>query len=267
MRGGIQLRAPVEDRLPAQLLLFGEGGGMTGQPSGDLPDRGCGRPVAGEADAYPRLASALTRPIRWELIAQQYDQMIKYATAIRTRTASTEAILRRFTRNASHPTYAAMLEVGRAQKTIFVARYLRLRDLQREIEEGLNVMESSNGANSVIAYGKGGEIASNRRDEQEMFVLCLRILQSALVYVNTLMLQDILSEPEWADLLTPADRRGLTPLFWSHVRSYGEVNLDMDARLNLAAAVPGPRTPLDDQQMTSSRSRESAEPSTAPAKR
>jgi hypothetical protein len=28
-------------------------------------------------------------------------------------------------------------------------------------------MESSNGANSVIAYGKGGEIASNRRDEQE----------------------------------------------------------------------------------------------------
>lgn len=44
-----------------------------------------------------------------------------------------------------------MLEVGRAQKTIFVARYLRLRDLQREIEEGLNVMESSNGANSVIA--------------------------------------------------------------------------------------------------------------------
>lgn len=65
-----------------------------------------------------------------------------------------------------------MLEVGRAQKTIFVARYLRLRDLQREIEQGL---ESSNGANSVIAYGKGGEIASNRRDEQEMFVLCLLI--------------------------------------------------------------------------------------------
>lgn len=105
-------------------------------------------------------------------------------------------------------------------------------------------MESSNGANSVIAYGKGGEIASNRRDEQEMFVLCLRILQSALVDVNTLMLQDILGKPEWADLLTPADRRGLTPLFWSHVRPYGEVNLDMGARLNLAAvSVPGPRPP------------------------
>ncbi|MEV7298684.1 Tn3 family transposase [Streptomyces clavifer] len=102
--------------------------------------------------------------------------------------------------------------------------------------------ESSHGAKSVIAYGKGGEIASNRRDEQEMFVLCLRILQSALVDVNTLMLQDVLGEPEWADLLTPADRSGLTPLFWSHVRPYGEVNLDMDPRLDLAAVrLPGPR--------------------------
>ncbi|MFJ9822689.1 Tn3 family transposase [Streptomyces sp. NPDC101151] len=64
------------------------------------------RPVAGDPDAYPQLGPALTGPIRSELIAQQYDQMIKYATAIRTRTASTEAILRRSTRNASRPSYA-----------------------------------------------------------------------------------------------------------------------------------------------------------------
>lgn len=74
------------------------------------------RLATGEPNAYPRLQPALTRPIRWDLIAQQHDQMVKYATAIRVGTASTEAILRRFTRTASHPTYAAMLEVGRAQK-------------------------------------------------------------------------------------------------------------------------------------------------------
>lgn len=112
------------------------------------------RPAAGEPDAYPALTPALTRPIRWDIIAQQYDQMIRYATAIRVGTASTEAILRRFTRaNATHPTYQAMVEVGRAQKTIFVARYLRDRDLQREINEGLNVVESWNQANSTIFYG------------------------------------------------------------------------------------------------------------------
>lgn len=107
--------------------------------------------------------------------------MIKYATVIRSGTASSEAILRRFTKaNSIHPTYQAMIELGRAQKTILVARYLRDRDLQREINEGVNVVESWNGGNSVIFFGKGGDIASNRRDEQELSVLCLRVLQSAL---------------------------------------------------------------------------------------
>lgn len=41
-------------------------------------------------------------------------------------------------------------------------------------------------------------------------MLCLRVLQCALVYVNTLMLQDVLADDEWADALTAEDRRGLT---------------------------------------------------------
>jgi TnpA family transposase len=51
----------------------------------------------------------LTRPIKWELIRQQYDEMVKFATALRLGTAVTEEILRRFTRNGvQHPTYAAL---------------------------------------------------------------------------------------------------------------------------------------------------------------
>jgi TnpA family transposase len=145
-------------------------------------------------------------------------------------------VLSRFTRSATHPAYQAMLEIGRAQRTVFVARYLRDRDLQREIEEGLNVVEAWNGANAVICYGRGGEISTNRHEEVEMTALCLRILQAALVYVNTLMLQDVLAEEEWAGMLGPADRRGLTPLFWKHVRPYGEVRLDMGARLRIGGA-------------------------------
>jgi len=109
--------------------------------------------------------------------------MVKYATAIKNGTASTEAVLSRFTGAASHPAYQAMLEVGKAQRTLFVARYLFDRDLQRQIEQGLNVVESWNRANAIICYGKSGEISTNHREEVEMTALCLRILQASLVFV------------------------------------------------------------------------------------
>jgi TnpA family transposase len=40
--------------------------------------------------------------------------------------------------------------------------------------------------------------------KQELSVLCLRVLQAALVYVNTLMVQDVLADEEWAAQLTGA---------------------------------------------------------------
>jgi TnpA family transposase len=36
------------------------------------------RPDPGKPDAYPNLKAILTRPIDWELIRQQYDQVVKY---------------------------------------------------------------------------------------------------------------------------------------------------------------------------------------------
>jgi TnpA family transposase len=182
-------------------------------------------PDKGSAEAYPGLVPALTRPLRWDLVAQQYDPMIKYATAIRLGTASTEAILRRFTKDVTHPAYAAMLELGRAQRTIFLCRWLRDRDLQRETTSALNVVENYNGVNDYIHFGKSGELSTNRREEMELSMLCLQILQSSLGFINTLMVQDVLAEPEWANALGEADRRGLTPLFTSNMVPYGDIQL------------------------------------------
>lgn len=156
------------------------------------------RPEAGKPDAYPNLSAILTRPINWELIRQQYDQMVKYATALRLGTAETEAILRRFTRNnVQHPTYKALAELGKAIKTIFLCRYMQHIELRREIQEGLNVVENWNSANGFIFFGKGSEIASNRQKDLELSMLCLHLLQICMVYINTLMIQQVLADRTW----------------------------------------------------------------------
>ncbi len=96
------------------------------------------------------------------------------------------------------------------------------------------MVENWNSANSFIHYGKGGEFASNRLDDQEISVLSLHLLQISMVYINTLMVQKVLEEEAWLKRLTKEDYRGLTPLFYAHVEPYGTLQLDMEKRLALA---------------------------------
>lgn len=191
------------------------------------------RPETGQA--YPNLDLVLaSRTIDWELIEQQLDAMVKHAVAMKRGMADAESLLRRFTRaNAPHPAYKALAELGKAIKTIFLCRYLASEDLRREVNEGLNVVESWNAANGFIFYGRGGELATNRREDQEMGLLCLHMLQSSLVYINTLMIQRVLAGEGWSERMTPRDLGALSPLLTQHINPYGRFELDLEARLEL----------------------------------
>ena len=82
-------------------------------------------------------------------------------------------------------------------------------------------------------FAKRGELASNRREDQEISMLCLHLLQNCMVYINTLMMQQVLTRPHWKEKLTAVDLRAITPLIWEHVNPYGRFELDMDTRIAL----------------------------------
>jgi TnpA family transposase len=176
--------------------------------------------------------------IDWAQVEREYDEMVKYVTALRLGTAETEALLQRFTRNNhQHPTYKAFSELGRALKTIFLCNYLMYEEVRIEIHDGLNVVESWNSANGFIFYGNRGEINSNDVDAQEVAILSMHLVQTCLVYINTLMVQQVLAEPTWYERMTEADWRGLTPLFHLHINPYGRFDLDMSQRIPLTHTV------------------------------
>jgi len=71
------------------------------------------------------------------------------------------------------------------------------------------------------------------KNTQEITMLALHLLQISLVFINTLMIQDILAEPQWGQQMTSEDLRALTPLIYAHINPYGSFNLNMDERLAL----------------------------------
>ena len=68
-------------------------------------------------------------------------------------------------------------------------------------------------------------------------MLSLHLPQNCMVYVNTLMLQQVLAQPHWTGRLTSTDLRVLTPLIWEHVNPYGRFELDMATRFPLARSI------------------------------
>ncbi|MFK4392565.1 hypothetical protein ABH916_004493 [Peribacillus frigoritolerans] len=80
---------------------------------------------------------------------------------------------------------------------------------------------------------------SNAIEDQEVAALSLQLLQNCLVYINTLMVQEVLYDNKqyWLKKMIPEDFRGLTPLFYHHVNPYGTFELDMDQRIPIKLKV------------------------------
>ena len=175
--------------------------------------------------------------INWTLIAKYYDEMVQHIAALKTGLVEPEVLITRFSKdNTTDSVYLAFIELGKAVRTIFLCRYLLSEELRIEINESLNVVERLNGVMDFIFFGKLGGIATNDITEQELSVLCLHLLQVSMVYINTLLIQEVLSDPAWRTRLTTADWRALSPLIHSHINPYGLFPLDMLARLLIGKA-------------------------------
>ena len=64
-------------------------------------------------------------------------------------------------------------------------------------------------------------------------MLSLHLLQNCMVYMNTLMVQQVLACTAWKGCITPRDLHALTPLSWGHANPYSRFDLGMCTRLDL----------------------------------
>ncbi|WP_067470067.1 Tn3 family transposase [Actinomadura macra] len=56
-------------------------------------------------------------------------------------------------------------------------------------------MENWNSANTDLFYGSAGTSPGSDKEHQEVSMLSLHLLQSTLVFINTLLVQSVLKDP------------------------------------------------------------------------
>jgi len=181
---------------------------------------------------YPNLSLIIKGSINWYLIEKHYNDIVRYIAALKIGTVEANVFIKHLSSdNYNHPVYKALTELGNAVKTIFLCRYIASEELRIELNEALNIVERVNGIMGFIFYGKLGEISTNYKNEQELAIVCLHLLQVCMVYINTLLIQEILFDPTWKIRLTKEDKRALSPLIHSHINPYGLLPLDLNKLL------------------------------------
>jgi hypothetical protein len=81
--------------------------------------------------------------------------------------------------------------------------------------------------------GAGHTHSCYRGHGHEISGLALHLLQVSLVYVNTLLIQQILGQSDWQNRLEIEDLRALSPLIYAHVNPYGRFELNMETRFQI----------------------------------
>ena len=81
------------------------------------------------------MAPALHRPIRWALIDENYDQVVKYATAIKNGTASTDAVLWRARCAVESPLHLRRRSADSAVTLLAALVHERRREITDDLTE------------------------------------------------------------------------------------------------------------------------------------
>ena len=191
-------------------------------------------PTSSDKHSYENLSDILKGPINWKLIEENYDETIKNVVALKLGTLNPDVFIKRFSKdNYQHPVYRTLVEIGKVSKTIFLCDYLMSEDLRIEIHESQNIVERVNSIMGFIFYGKLGEISTNVKNDQELSILSLHLLQTCMAYINTLIIQEVLSKDEWHNILTLEDKRALNVLMHSYINPYGLFPLNITERLEI----------------------------------
>ena len=93
--------------------------------------------------------------------------MIKYTTALRLGTAETEAIVPLHQAQRAAPDLQGLCRTGKAIKTIFLCQYLHSKELRRDIDEGLNVVEQWNGATDFVFFAPRRDVEQLLEDQED----------------------------------------------------------------------------------------------------
>ena len=169
------------------------------------------------------LRSLLSRTVDGQLIEEQWDQMVRLAWSLRSRTAPANVIVQRLTNGSPHDRLTkAVRHLGRLVKTRYILRYCSDPELRRSVRLQLNKGEYRQRLSRWIFFAQQGEFTTADYVEIMNKASCLSLVSNAILYWNTERIRRVVDRlrVDGAEI-SDDELRGVSLLPFRHVMPNG----------------------------------------------
>jgi TnpA family transposase len=168
---------------------------------------------------------------REALIVSNWPDLFRCAATMSAGVVAPSRILRKL---AAYPRQndlaAALREVGRIERTLFIIEWILDAGMQRRTQVGLNKGEAHHALKNALRIGRQGEIRDRTTEGQHYRIAGLNLLTAIIVYWNTLHLGHAVDARRREGLDTPDHLLAhVSPLGWAHILLTGEYLWPKDA--------------------------------------
>ncbi|MBB5110032.1 TnpA family transposase, partial [Streptomyces spectabilis] len=172
---------------------------------------------------YGPLNPLTTGRIRKRTITENWDDLLRLAGSLREGTARVSQILPVLAgQGRPSPLSRAVMQIGRLDRSAFLARYYHSELFRRKINTQLNRQESRHELARRIFYGQKVELRQKCKEGQEDQLSALRLVLNACVLWNSVYLQEAVNQLRVeGHHVSDADLARLSPLGHDHIRMVG----------------------------------------------
>ena len=171
-----------------------------------------------------RLRPLVGGKVNVDLIDRNWADILRVASTMAAGTMRPSQLLRKL---AAYPRQnelaAALREVGRIERSLFMIEWTTDPDVRRRALVGLNKGEAHHALKRAINFHQRGELRDRTGEGQHYRVAGLNLLAAIIIYWNTLKLGDAVFARRQAGLEIPGELLAhVSPLGWEHINLTGE---------------------------------------------
>ncbi len=170
-----------------------------------------------------------TGKVDLELVARHWDDLARIAASLNQGWVTASLLVSKLHAQPRQSTLTkALLEYGRAVRTVFLLRYLPDPAYRREISRQLNKGESLHALRRRIFFGQLGHVRRGDPDAQEDQANALNLVTAAVTCWNTVYVAEIVAQLRSEGWNIPNEQLAhISPTEWRHINPYGDFRFDL----------------------------------------